>query len=203
MPANGGLTSDQVILSAFEALTASHSFGATTPMKPFCQTTWTPGISLTDASSTATGTAPATGGRITRPCSMPGTLTSTMYSSLPSTFSGTSRRARAGLADGLVFGRRLRLGLALDQELVAGLVVPFELNVEVPPADQLAVSDLLGRIALVADGSVSDAQSIGRHAKLFGRHLHAARDGPRRRHCARPRRPSRSRSSRRRRLDRW
>ena len=59
---------------------ASHSLGATTPMKPFCQTTCTPGMSLTEASSTATGTAPATGGRIMRACSMPGTLTSTTYS---------------------------------------------------------------------------------------------------------------------------
>ena len=37
----------------------------------------TPGMPAIELSSTATGMAPATGGRIMRPCSMPGTLTST------------------------------------------------------------------------------------------------------------------------------
>ena len=44
--------------------------------KPLSRTTRTPGMSRTEPSSTATGTAPATGGRIMRPCSIPGTLMS-------------------------------------------------------------------------------------------------------------------------------
>src|SRR5262249_2687672 len=59
--------------------------------------------------------------------------------------------AYAALAHDLVLARRLWLGLALDLELVAEVLVPFELHVEVLAADQLAVAYLLAGIALVAD----------------------------------------------------
>jgi hypothetical protein len=72
----GAATSDQVTCSRSAACTASHSRSATIPMKPLSRTTRMPGMSFTGPSSTATGTAPATGGRIMRPCSIPGTLMS-------------------------------------------------------------------------------------------------------------------------------
>src|SRR6516162_8393268 len=63
-------------LEPLAACTASHSRSATTPRNPFSCTTRTPGVSRTEPSSTTTGTAPATGGRSMRPCSIPGTLMS-------------------------------------------------------------------------------------------------------------------------------
>jgi len=81
MSGNGGLASDHSTLSLCAALTASHSFSATTPRKPLSQTTFTPGMSLIELSSILTGTLPATAGRIMRPCIMPGTFTSVQKSS--------------------------------------------------------------------------------------------------------------------------
>ena len=60
---------------------ASHSVSATMPRKSFSCTILTPGMSLTELSSMRTGLAPATGGRIMRPCTMPGTFTSVTKSS--------------------------------------------------------------------------------------------------------------------------
>ena len=71
---------------------ASHSRSATTPRKPFCQMTLAPGMPAMEASSTFTGTAPATGGRSMRPCTMPGSFTSVQKSSTANTFGATSSR---------------------------------------------------------------------------------------------------------------
>ena len=71
---------------------ASHSLSATTARKSFSQTTLAPGMSLIELSSTLTGTAPATGGRIMRACTMPGTFTSVTKSSWQNTFGATSSR---------------------------------------------------------------------------------------------------------------
>ncbi len=49
-------------------------------------------MSLIELSSTFTGTAPATAGRMTRPCAMPGTFTSVQKSSVQNTFGATSAR---------------------------------------------------------------------------------------------------------------
>ena len=49
-------------------------------------------MSLIELSSTLTGTAPATAGRIMRPCTMPGTLMSVQKSSWANTFGATSSR---------------------------------------------------------------------------------------------------------------
>ena len=88
-------------MSFSAAWMASHSLLATTPRKPLSQTTLAPGMSLIEFSSTFIGTAPATEGRIIRPCTMPGTLTSVQRSSGAEDF----RRdvgARHRLADDLV-----------------------------------------------------------------------------------------------------
>src|ERR1043165_3092521 len=89
---NGGAVLDHSTLSLPMAWMASHSRGATTPRKPSCHTTLTPGMSLTELSSTFVGTAPATAGRIMRACSMPGTFTSVTKSSWAKTFGATSSR---------------------------------------------------------------------------------------------------------------
>ena len=71
-PGKLGLESDHVTWSICAARTAFHSFSATTAIRFLIQTTFVPGISLIEPSSTLTGTAPATFGRIMRACSMPG-----------------------------------------------------------------------------------------------------------------------------------
>ena len=86
------MTCDHSTLSFCIAWMASHSLSATTPRKPFCHTTLAPGMSLIELSSTFTGTLPATGGRIMRACTMPGTLTSVQKSSCANTFGATSSR---------------------------------------------------------------------------------------------------------------
>ena len=69
----GGFTSDQVTLSRSAAWIASHSLGDDAE-EPLVADDPDARNIVTEASSTAAGTAPATGGRIIRPCSMPGTL---------------------------------------------------------------------------------------------------------------------------------
>src|SRR5437764_280376 len=81
---------DQVTFSALAAFTAFHSLSATTARKSLIQTTWAPGMSVIELSSTLTGTAPATVGRIMRACSIPGSRTSLTYSSVPNTLPGRS-----------------------------------------------------------------------------------------------------------------
>src|SRR5262249_35096423 len=78
---------------------------------------------------------------------------------------------RPGLADDLVFARRLWLGLAGDEELVAEMLVPFERHVEVTAADELAVGDLFAGVVLVADDTIRDGQAVNRHGELLRRHL--------------------------------
>src|SRR5258706_12798541 len=92
MSGNGSLTCDHVTFKAREALTASHSFGATTPMKFALRTTLTPAMPAMLDSSTATTDAPATGGRIMRPCSMPATRTSLTQGLVANTLPSTSKR---------------------------------------------------------------------------------------------------------------
>ena len=81
------------------------------------------------------------------------------------------------LADDLVVLRVLRLGLAGRIEVVADLLVPVELDVEVAPADQFGVGRLLRRIGLGMHDAVGDDERIGGKAELLRRHLdqHAAR----------------------------
>ena len=74
------------------ARTQVHSSSATTPRKFFTRTTLAPRRFAIDDSSTETSSAPTAGGRITRPCSMFGTLKSCMKMKLPVTLSGTSGR---------------------------------------------------------------------------------------------------------------
>src|SRR4029079_9676189 len=85
---------DQVTLSARAARIAAHSVCATTPRKlPFCTTRTMPGILAIDPSYTDVGRELTTGGRTTRPCSMPGTRTSCAYRNVAPTFDGRSKRA--------------------------------------------------------------------------------------------------------------
>ena len=129
---------------------------------------------LDRASSTFTGTAPATGGRIMRPCTMPGTLMSVTKSAC-----GKDLRrdvvARNRLADDLVGLRIFRLRLAGRVERIAVFAVPVEMDVEELPADQLGVADLLGR-----------------HRPWRGRRRRSpSTDRPERRACRPPSRPAR------------
>jgi hypothetical protein len=55
---------------------------------------------------------------------------------------GRDVEARRRLADDPVGAGRLWLGLALGDEVVAELAVPFHRQVEIAPADQLAIADL-------------------------------------------------------------
>ena len=138
-------------------------------------------MSLIELSSTLTGTAPATGGRIMRPCTMPGTLMSVTKSSVPNTFGATSSRG-SGCADDLVLARLLRLRLAGRVERDCRICLfQSSCDVEIAPADQLGVADLLRRIAAGVHDAVGDGELIGRNAELLGRHLdqHAARFGGR------------------------
>ena len=64
--------SDQTTFSSRDARIAFHSLSATTPKKFSRQTTVADNPEI-ELSSTDIGTAPATLGRIIRPCSMPGT----------------------------------------------------------------------------------------------------------------------------------
>ena len=79
----------QITFSSRAARTASHSRSATTATMSFSWTTRAPGMAAIDDSSMAVGPQPADGGRSTRACSMPSTLTSVTYWSLPYTFSAT------------------------------------------------------------------------------------------------------------------
>src|SRR5207302_6849558 len=82
---------DHVTLRFRAAWMASHSVSATTPRKfPFLTTLTDPG--RTRAPSAARSLAPGGAGRITRPCSMSGTRTSTMYVKRPVALSGMSIR---------------------------------------------------------------------------------------------------------------
>ena len=92
VPGKFGFEFDQVTLSARAAFTAFHSFSATTASRSLIQTALAPAIWLDRASSTFTGTAPATVGRIMRACSMPGRRTSLTISSVPNTLPGRSLR---------------------------------------------------------------------------------------------------------------
>src|ERR1051325_7091730 len=79
--------------SAFAAAIACSSRWHTTPTRSATRTTFTrPGIFATDCSLMETTLAPCDGGLTTRPCSMPGSLTSCTYSYVPNTFPGTSQR---------------------------------------------------------------------------------------------------------------
>ncbi len=127
--------------------------------------------------------APATGGRIMRACTMPGRFTS-----VHERFRAERLRRDVGppdrLADDLVFLGVLRRRLARRVERVADLLVPFKLDVEVAPADQLGVGGALRGIALGVDDAVGDGQLIGRQIELLRRHLdqHPARFGRSRAH---------------------
>src|SRR5215471_5934461 len=92
MSGNGSLTCDHVTLNLCDALIASHSFGATTPMKSPLRNTRAPGMSRIEDSSTETTEAPGIDGRIMRPCSMPGTRTSLTQGLVPNTLPVTSKR---------------------------------------------------------------------------------------------------------------
>ena len=87
--------------------------------------------------------------------------------------------ARDRLADDLVLGVLLRLRLARGVELIADLLVPLELHVEVLAADQLGIGGLLVAVEGGADHAVDHDELIGRRAELLGRHVeqHAARFG--------------------------
>ena len=89
---NGGAAFDHSTLSFWWALTASHSFSATTARKLFSRTTRAPGMSRIELSSTLTTVAPATGGRIMRACSMPAILMSVTNGSWQNTFGAMSAR---------------------------------------------------------------------------------------------------------------
>jgi hypothetical protein len=72
---------------------ACQGFSATTPTKFLRVTTLTtPGIFLTELSSTLMSVAPTAGGRTTRPCSIPGRRTLWTYSKRPVAMRGMSGR---------------------------------------------------------------------------------------------------------------
>ena len=76
------------------ALIACSSRSAITPRKlPFRTTTRTPGIPLTEVSSSATKRALKEGGRTIRPCNMPGKSMSCMKAA-PVTFLAMSKRCK-------------------------------------------------------------------------------------------------------------
>ena len=100
----------------------------------------------------------------------PGTRTSAIVLHLPQYFGRDVAARGARLADDLVFARRFELRLAFDQKLVAVVLVPVELNVEVAPADELAVGHLLRRAAAVADHAVDHRESIDGHGEFFRSH---------------------------------
>ena len=83
-----------VTFKALAACTASHSRGATTAKKFFSRTTLAPLMCLIEDSSTFSAKPPATGVRMTRACSMPGTLTSAILPWVPNTFQATSLRGK-------------------------------------------------------------------------------------------------------------
>jgi hypothetical protein len=87
--------------------------------------------------------------------------------------------ARDRPADDLVGARILRLRLARGIKRIARLLVPVELDVEIPPADQLRVGDLFGLVALRLHSALDHRQFVGRHIELGGGHFdqHAARFG--------------------------
>src|SRR5262245_20532119 len=89
MAGNGVHGGDQLTFTARAARTASHSRSATTATRSFSRTMRAP-IPLIDDSSMETGPHPAVGGRMTRACSMPSTLTSVTYGKVPYTFSATT-----------------------------------------------------------------------------------------------------------------
>ena len=170
-PGKFGFDSDQVTLSARAALTAFHSFSATTASRSLIQTTLAPGMCLIEASSTFTGTAPATVGRIMRACSMPGSRTSLTISSVPKTLPGRSL-ARQRLADDLEVGRLLQRRLDFDLQAIAQPAVPFHRLVEIAPADQLRIGHALGLCPRRAWTTPSVTVScVGRNAELLARHL--------------------------------
>src|SRR5262245_42222089 len=92
MSGKGSATCDHVTLKFCDALIASHSLGATTPMKSPLRSTRAPGMFRIEDSSTATTEAPGTGGRIVRPCSIPSTRTSDTHGLVPNTLPATSKR---------------------------------------------------------------------------------------------------------------
>src|SRR3970040_2184730 len=65
---------DHSVLRSRAARTAFHSRSATTPRKLAIRTTRAPGTDAIDDSSTETSVAPTAGGRMTRPCSRPGSV---------------------------------------------------------------------------------------------------------------------------------
>ena len=86
----------QVVLSVLAARTAAHSSLATTPRKFCIRTTRAPGMLPIDVSSTESSFAPNPGGRMARPCSIPGREKSWIKTFVPVHFFGTSGR-RIGL----------------------------------------------------------------------------------------------------------
>src|SRR5437762_2166862 len=86
--------SDHVTFNVRAARIAAHSVSATTPTKLPFWTTWTiPGMPLIEDSSIETGFELTTGGRTTRPWSIPVTRTSCEYRNCPVNFGGRSNRA--------------------------------------------------------------------------------------------------------------
>src|SRR5439155_6906721 len=57
---------------------------------------------------------------------------------------------------------------ALRKQRVAVLIVPLELVVEVPAADQLAVADLLLLVATHGDDTIPHEELVGGRAELLG-----------------------------------
>ena len=92
---------------------------------------------------------------------------------------GRDIEARRRLADDLVGGGRLWLRLPLGDEVVAELAVPLHRQVEIAPADQLAIADLARRIARHGDDTVGYLEPVGRDPEPCRCHLdqHAARLG--------------------------
>src|SRR5215831_1462815 len=109
------------------------------PRKPLSQTTLAPGMSLIEASSTFTGTAPAGDCRTDHPSvhhpidfdvSDEVFLSENLWRHI---------FALDRLTDDLVLARLLRLRLARRIQGVAVCLVPVQLNVEVLAADELRI----------------------------------------------------------------
>ena len=125
---------------------------------------------LIESSSTVTGTAPATVGRIMRACSMPGSRTSLTISSVPKTLPGRSRRGSdwpmilksAGFFSGAG---------SFDLQAVAQPAVPLHRPVEIAAADQLGIGHALGRVRNAMHDAIGDGELVDRNAELRARHL--------------------------------
>ena len=80
--------------------------------------------------------------------------------------------ARDRLANHLVLGNGLELGLHLDVEWVANALVPLDLAVEVFATDQIGIADRFARVCDMRHHAVVNPQLVCGHAQFCGGQFH-------------------------------